>query len=272
MTFAVPRLHPFAFLGAFGLLAGCVAPEPVPPPSALVAAPGDPCGAQTTTFSGAGDLFAEPPGTRPPFTRAEIEPQLVFDNVATERLQIAFDALLHCRATEMSRLRTGPAGDPRRMAFAEGALRRDVAHAAQLRQMLDGRGVRLDAAVERVSPGSRAAVASALASPVVPQAVAAAPIVLRVRPDLTSPIVARLPAGARAVLRPEANGFALADAGPQARGYALTAAFTVVPEVRLGGDPLWSLAATNVARRQAFAQDVALAERSGVEGRFSPAD
>ncbi|MBS7813339.1 hypothetical protein [Roseococcus pinisoli] len=265
MTFVVPPFRSIAFLGAFGVLAGCVAPEP-PPPAPLLATPGDPCGAQTVAFSGAGDLFAEPPGTRAPFTRAEIEPQLVHDNIAMERLQIAFDALLHCRAAEAYRLRAGTSPG------FDNALRRDIGHAAQLNRMLADRGARLDAAVERVSPGSRAAVSAALTSPVPPQAVTPAPVVLRLRPDHTSPIVARLPANTRATLRAAAGSFSLADAGPQARGYALTTAFTVVPEVQVAGDPLWGLTATNLARRQAFAQDVAIAERSGTEGRFTPAD
>lgn len=284
MSFAVLPFRAAAFAGALGLLAACVPPAPPPSPSPLAADPGDPCGPQVVVFVSAGDLFGEPPRRAAPPTREELEAELARENVALERLQIAFDALLYCRWTEVRVIRADaesgtipPAEAPRRLAVAEGRLRRDVAQGGQIRDSLTARSARIEAAVERVSPGTRAAVAAARAgSGALPRAVASAPIVLRLRPDAVSPIVARLPAGAQATLRPGPGGFSFADAGPQARGYASSSAFTVIPQVQVTSgapatDRLRSLAATNIARREGFAQSIALADRSGLRDRFEPA-
>jgi hypothetical protein len=68
------------------------------------------------------------------------------------------------------------------------------------------------------------------------------------------------------------GGFAFADAGGGRSGYAPSGAFTLRPQapaVAQGGDGaarLRSLAATNIARREAFAEALQVAERSLARG------
>ncbi|WP_421993817.1 hypothetical protein [Roseococcus sp.] len=284
MSFAAFPLRAVALAGSLGLLAACVPPPGPTGSSQVVIDPADSCGPQVVVFVSAGDLFGEPPRRAAPPTAAELEAELARENVALERLQISFDALLYCRWTEVRVIRSEaeagtipPAEGARRLAAAEGRLRRDVSQGGQIRDNITARSARIEAAVERVSPGTRAAVAAARAtSTALPRAVASAPLVLRLRPDNVSPIVARLPAGAQATLRPGAGGFSFADAGPQARGYGPSSAFTVVPQVQVtsgapGTDRLRTLAATNIARRESFSQSIALADRSNLQQRFEPA-
>jgi len=271
-----------AGLALVGFLAACALPAGPPTSGRAAADPTDGCGPQVQVFVSAGDLFGEPPRRTAPPTAEELEAELARENVALERLQIAFDALMYCRWTEVRVIRSDAAAGTipaperdRRLGVAEGRLRRDVAEGGRIRDNLAARSARIEAAVERASPGTRAAVAAArTAGDALPQGVASAPIVLRLRPDATAPITARLPAGAQVTLRAGPNGFSYADGGRQARGYALSNSFTVVAQVQAAGTPgmsrLRSLAATNIARRESFTQSIALADRGGLQDRFEP--
>jgi hypothetical protein len=257
MSLPIPtfRLVPLAgaLAGVLGLLAGCVPPPP-PVPMPLVAEAGDPCGRQVTEFSGIAGYFSEPDPRAPALETLEVE--LQSESNALERLQIAFGTLVQCRWAEA---KAAPG--------AIGRLRRDAAQAAMIRDLAEARGQRLDAAVNRASPGARVAISAALgSSAVVPQAMTGTAVELRLRPDFSSAIMARLPPGTRARVQPGPGEFAMVDAGPEARGYAPASAFILVPEVQvMGGDPsagrLLSLAATGAARRGAFARAVAMAEQ-----------
>ena len=251
------------------ILAACVAPPGVGPG----ADPLDMCGPQVIVFVAAGDLFAAPPRRTTPPTADELAAELTRENAALERLQISFDALLYCRWTEVRLIRaenTGRAELPQRLAGAEGRLRQDLQRAAQARERMQARAARIEAAVEGVSPGTRAAVAAQRGLSL-PRAIASAPLVLRLRPDATAPGVGRLQAGAEVTLRPAPGGFALAEGGGQ-RGYAPGTAFTLLTAATAaaGTNPLRSLAATNLARREGFIESLGLAQQSGLQ-RFEPA-
>lgn len=228
--------------------------------------PGDSCGPQVVVFVNAGDVLGAAP------RRGDLAAELRRENAAIERLQIAFDALLYCRWTEVRLIRAAAsAGEisgaelPGRLAVASGRLRQDLGRGAQARARLQARAARLDAAVEAAAPGATRA-----GRPGATRAMASAPLVLRQRPDGGSGEAGRLAAGAEVFLRPATGGFVLADAGGVS-GYGPGSAFTVLPALAApaGNDPLRSLAATNISRREAFFQSLALAERSGVQG-FEP--
>jgi len=232
-------------------------------------------------FISAGDLFAAPPRRAAPPTADELAAELAAENAALERLQIAFDALLYCRWTEVRLIRAEAAGGrlpqgelPRRLTAAEGRLQRDLAQANQTRERMLARNARIESAVEAAAPGTRAAVAAGRGTGL-PRALASAPLVLRVRPDASTPAVGRLMAGAQVVLRPAPGGFVLAE-GEGQRGYAPGSAFTLLAappalgSAGTGMERLRSLAATNLARRENFVETLALANRSGLQ-RFEPA-
>jgi hypothetical protein len=260
-------------VGLLALLAACAAPLGHVP----AGDPQDSCGPQVVVFVAAGDLFAEPPRrTRPP-TPEELEAELARENAALERLQIAFDALLYCRWTEVRLLRADAASGrfpqaelPQRLSAADGRLRQDLRRAGQARDQMQARNARIEAAVEAAAPGTRAALAGQRSAGL-PRAVASAPILLRVRPDATAAGVGRLPAGTEVSLRPAAGGFVLAEGAGQ-RGYAPGSAFTLLPPAPVSNpqDRLRSLAATNLARREGFVESLSLANRSGLQ-RFEPA-
>lgn len=244
-----PILRTAALAGGLGLLAGCMPPPP-PVPMPLAVSPGDACGREVTEFNAINGYFAEPDPR--PVALETLEVELQSEANALERVQIAFGSLLQCRWAEA---KTSPGATVR--------LQGDAAQAAMIRDLAEARGRRLDAAVERASPGARSAIAAALATPTTPMAVTGTTVELRLRPDAGSALIARLPPGTRARIQPGPGELVLADAGRDARGYAPAAAFILVPEVQIaGGFPtsrLLSLAATGAARRAAFAQAVAMA-------------
>lgn len=243
----------------------------------LAADPQDSCGPQVVVFVNATDLFGSPPRRTGPPSAAELEAELERENAALERLQIAFDALLYCRWTEVRLIRaeTPPAALPTRLQEAEARMRRDLNQAERTRAAIAARAARIDQSVEAVAPGTRAALSAQRAAQVaLPRAVASAAVPLRVRPDANAPIVGRLTSAAEVSLRPAPGGFAFADGGPGLRGYAPSNAFTLRPATRPsaidGPERLRSLAATNIARRDAFAQSLELAGQRGSSG-FEPA-
>jgi hypothetical protein len=257
------------------LAAACAAPGTVPPGTAGGEG-ADPCGPQLVVFVNAGDLLATPPRRDGRADPEALAAELARENAAIERLQIAFDALFYCRWTEVRLIRAEgaagaipPAELPRRLQAAEGRLRADLGRAGAIRAALGQRSARIEAAVEGAAPGSfRAAPRGAG----LPRALASAPVVLRLRPEGDAPVVHRLPTGTEVTLRPVGGGFAFADAGGGRSGYAAAGAFTLRPaapaEAEGGGTAarLRSLAATNIARREAFAEAVQIAERSLARG------
>ena len=267
------------------LASGC-APRQQPPPSLAAAAdPADSCGPQVVVFVSASDLFGEPPRRQGPPSAEELARELARENAAIERLQIAFDALLYCRWTEVRVIRADAAGNliPKaeaelRLATASGRLRADLVRARQLRQRMTERSARLEAAIERAAPGTAATLLAERAAREAPvRAIASAPVALRLRPDLTAPEIGRVPAGAEVSLRPSTGGFGLVDGGLRASGYGQLGAFTVLqqrraPVAEAAGPQaeLRRLAASNLARRDNFAQSLDLAVRSAETG-FEPA-
>ncbi len=253
------------------MLAACV-PQPRPTPSAATAPAGDSCGPQVVVFVSAGDLFGDPPRRAGPPSAEELAAELARENAALERLQIAFDALLYCRWTEVRLIRADASAGAisrgeaaNRQVAAAGRLRQDIGRAGQVRARIQARAARIEAALEAAAPGTTRGLGAA--RPGTTRAMASAPLVLRARPEAGAPESGRLLAGAEVVLRPGVGSFALVDASGTT-GYAPASAFTVLPPLTAapGNTPLRDLAATNIARREGFSQSLSLIERSGLQG------
>ncbi|MDB5372305.1 MAG: hypothetical protein JWP04_947, partial [Belnapia sp.] len=145
------RPSPASLLLGAGLaaaLAGCMAaPGGAPSPGHSAAAdPADPCGPQVVVFVAAGDVFGEPPRRQGPPSAEELTRELARENAALDRLQIAFDALLYCRWTEVRVIRadaaSGSIPPPQataRLAAATGRLRGDLGRAGQYRARVGDR-------------------------------------------------------------------------------------------------------------------------------------
>ena len=260
-----------AGMAAMLVLGGCAGMPGIGPGPA--SAPGaDSCGPQVVVFVSAGDIFGAPPRRLGTPGAEDFARELIRENAAIERLQIAFDALIYCRWTEVRVIRAdAEAGDVNaadtqaRLAGANARLRQDVARGTALRAQVEARAARLQTTAEQVSPGLGAA-ARARAAGAVNRGVASAPITLRLRPDATAPVAGRLDTGAEVTLNPAAGGFAFAE-GPRGRGYAPSGAFTLLARTADPDDtPLRRLTATNIARRDTLLASLTLAGQSASTG------
>jgi outer membrane lipoprotein SlyB len=205
---------------------------------------------------------------------------LAAENAQLDRTQLAFDQLMDCRFGTAQRIRADLRGGRLTREQAEvqmAELRQRTQRDIQLAQTINGqisrRGGEFDTAIESVAPGTKQQVTQAnarVSRPVPVQARATVP--LRLRPDPASPEVAQVPARERVTLRPASNGFAQVETASGLRGYAPQASFpearrlaarptpAAAPSAAATGD-VRSLGATNIARRDNFAESLGNAER-----------
>lgn len=256
---------------------------------------GEGCRNQVTSFNGSGDALVggggrwTDPGQMPrgtvatDFSRgaaapaAGLEATLRQENADIDAVQIAFDALLYCRWIEARTIRAelGANRVPRqaaeaRMAALRARLQRDLARAQSVLDSLESRTAQRDAAVEAAVPGSREAARRARAeSGATRRVVAAATVALRLRPEAGAPEIGRVAAGQAVSVRPAQSGFALVEGQGGLRGYAPTGAFQIAErQVTASGPPsaVRQLVATNIARRDNFAESLGLAREAAVSG------
>lgn len=253
---------------------------------------GEGCRAQLSSFNEAGDTFVRPTRPRwswrprpaaPPPTGLDAE--MTRENADLDSLQIAFDSLLYCRWIEARTVRAdltaGRVPRPQaeaRMAALRARLRTDLDRARSVLAELEQRAAAREAALEAVAPGSRdAAARRRSARGAATSVVAAATVPLRLRPDAGAPEVGRVAAGQNVTVRAAENGFAYVEGGGQARGYAPAGAFQAAERALAaqraaegrdtpGAAAVRRLAATNIARRDNFAESVTLAENAAVSG------
>ncbi len=281
MRCARAGLLSLGLLSAGILLPGCVV-QVVQAPGG---AGGDSCRLQSVGFldlaRGLQPLSAIPPGRWAdggPAVQGDLAGQLQAENALLDRLQIAFDSLLYCRWIELRSIRADaasgratPAAAQAQLAAGRARLEAELAEAQASVTRLQERGRTLERSAERAVPGLAAALAAGRAREGAPlPAVAAATVPLRLRPDAAAPEVGRVAGGRSVTLRPATGGFALIEAADGVRGYAPAGAFTLearptAASASAGAD-LRSLAATNLARRENFAESVAVSGRSLAAG------
>lgn len=273
------------------LAAGCAGPG-----GGLVPG-GEACGPQLGSFNGAGAAFlpdtagAGTWGSRRPqsttdFARGAapgaeaLQATLAQENSDLDAVQIAFDALLYCRwieartiRAELAAGRTARPAAESRMAALRARLQRDLARAQAVLASLEQRDAERAAAVEAAAPGLRRAAAAARSGAGnTRRVVAAATVPLRLRPEAGAPEIGRVPAGQAVSVRPAQSGFALVEGQGGLRGYAPSGAFQVAeraaPQAAAAGPggQVRVLAASNIAKRDNFAESLALAREAAVSG------
>ncbi|MBW8268945.1 hypothetical protein [Caldovatus aquaticus] len=216
---------------------------------------------------------------------------LARENAELERAQLAFDLLMDCRFQQAQAIREAHRRGALPTAAAQAQLARlreqaqaDVALARMVNQRIATRGAEFDTAIATIAPDVKAdyETRKAVAQRSVVSARARQPVAVRLRPDPNAPEIARIAPSEPVRLRPAAAGFAKVETeSGQVVGYAPASAFGT----RAGGAPLRleappaapaaaaatdarSLAASNIARRDNFAESVSTAEtavRSGFE-------
>ncbi|NMJ42037.1 SH3 domain-containing protein [Roseomonas sp. JC162] len=264
-------------------------------PGGGFASGGDGCRSQQGSFVGAGNPFVGQPEGGGTWTRARnnqnfgrsagagtavLEASLAQENSDLDALQIAFDALLYCRWIEARTIRaelaagrtTRPVAD-QRMAALRARLQRDLARAQQVLDGVQQRAAEREAAVEAVAPGTRDAERRARSETgTTRRVVAAATVPLRLRPESGAPEIGRVPAGTAVRVRPAQSGFALVEGSDGLRGYAPTGAFQIAdyaaPRAAASGagGQVRVLAASNIAKRDNFAESLSLAREAAVSG------
>lgn len=258
---------------------------------------GEGCRNQVTSFDSSGNAFLGtagtaggrwtdpgqlPRGTVPTdFSRnagggAGLDATLRQENADLDALQIAFDALLYCRWIEARTIRAEYAANrvpqataESRMAALRARLARDLARAQAVLDAMEARARQREPALEAAAPGTAAAARRARANTgTTRRVVAAATVTLRLRPEAGAPEIGRVPTGQSVTVRPAQSGFALVE-GQGLRGYAPAGAFQIAEPAApaaTGSSPVRQLAATNIARRDNFAESLALARDAAVSG------
>lgn len=196
---------------------------------------------------------------------------LATENAQLDRTQLAFDQLMDCRFNTAQQIRADLGAGRMSRPQAEAAMaelrnrtQRDIQLANTINGQIGRRGAEFDTAIETVAPGVKQAAAAP--KPAVP-ARPRAPVALRLRPDPASPEVARVSVRDAVTLRPGRDGFTQVETTSGVRGYAPAQSFPEAaqlpeasPVAAQGGD-VRSLAASNIARRDNFAESVGAATR-----------
>lgn len=204
------------------------------------------------------------------------------ENVQIDKTQLAFDQLVDCRFRQAAAINADYAAHRIDRATAEAAMAgvrqhavKDVQLARLINQQIQDRGQQFGVATNNIDPGAAAATAGASQAPRQSAMVrTAAP--LKVRPDPSAPDIARLQPSQPVTVSPGRNGYALVETSSGARGYVSAADLqgasgrrsigvaTTTPGAT--GSDIRTLAGSNAARRDDFAQSVAVTEKAETTG------
>lgn len=200
------------------------------------------------------------------------------ENAQIDKTQLAFDELTDCRFRQAQTIRADYRAGRISRGQAEAAMagvRGRAQHDLQLAQLINGqlqdRGQQFQVAVSNVGPG-----------PAPPPAVVQQPVVLRsgtvlkVRPDPGAPEVAQLQPREQVKVTGARNGYALVETSSGARGYVAASdlpsssarrsvSVASAASTTNSGD-VRTLAGSNAARRDDFAQSVAVAQSAQAGG------
>jgi hypothetical protein len=201
--------------------------------------------------------------------RTQVRGDLERENAQIDRTQIAFDALTDCRFREAQMIqadykakRIDRPTAVALMAQVKQRAERDLAVAKQINAQIAGRAEQYEVAAENLEPGTKAAIA---ARPTTRPAVVQRTVALKLRPDPSAPDVGQLEAKQSVKVGATRSGFALVETPTGSRGYAPADAFqggrAAAPVAVAGGD-VRTLAGSNAALRDDFAQRVAVTEQA----------
>ncbi len=213
--------------------------------------------------------------------RAVLASQMTSDlqreNGEIGRAQFAFDALVDCRFHQGQTIQADylahridrPAAVAQ-MAQVKQRAEHDLEVAHRLNDQIAGRSQQFEVAADKIQPGAGAPLAS---PPPQRQAVVRRASPLKLQPNPNSPDVGKVAAREPVQVGTNRGGYALVQTSNGTRGYAAVDIFqgATVPPVTSAAQPnsdVRTLAGSNAARRDDFAQSVAVSEqatRSGFE-------
>jgi hypothetical protein len=204
----------------------------------------------------------------------QMSKDLSSENAQLDRTQIAFNNLMDCRLRSADRvrdmLRAGRidrATALAQMAEIRGRFQADLALAQSINGRIGTRGAEFDTAIESAIPGGKSAVLAARPAPV--RVAPRRNVEVKFSPNPDSPRIGTVNAREVVAVRPGPAGSVAVETASGLRGYAPADAFpaqrAAAPQADAGGD-VRSLAATNLARRENFAESVGNAERVAQAG------
>jgi YMGG-like Gly-zipper len=215
---------------------------------------------------------------------AQVQSDLSRENAEIDRTQLAFDQLIDCRFRQAQAINTAYLGHTldRSTAEAQMAMMRqraqhDVALAQQINTKIQQRGQQFEVAAENLNPTARAEIAAVKSTPT-QRTVVRGVTALRLEPNSGAPQITELQQQQPVTITGERNGYAVAQTESGAMGYVpiedlqspssgrRSAALSGPAASSSGAGDVRTLAGSNAARRDDFAQSVAVAEQAAQSG------
>jgi len=219
---------------------------------------------------------------------AQISADLGRENAQLDRTQVAFSQLMDCRLFAAARVRelvaTGRmdrVSGQQQLANIRARFQADIQLAQSINGKITARGTEFDTAIDTVVPGGKASIQTAMYRPPPVRVAPRRPVEVKFQPSATSASIGRVSPGDVVSVRPGPSGFALVETASGVRGYAPADAFPAqqraparasdgaassAAATASGGADVRSLAATNISRRENFAESVSNAERLAQAG------
>jgi hypothetical protein len=203
------------------------------------------------------------------------------ENVQIDKTQLAFDQLVECRYRQAAAINADYAARRINRPTAEAAMAgirqlaaRDVQLAKLINQQIQDRGQQFGVATNNVDPGAAAAFARAGQAP--QQATVRSAAAVKIRPDPGAPDIGHLQPQEPVTVSSGRNGYAVVETASGARGYVSAADLQGATGRRSVGvatttpsatsNDIRTLAGSNAARRDDFAQSVAVTEKAQASG------
>jgi uncharacterized protein YcfJ/cold shock CspA family protein len=213
----------------------------------------------------------------------QVKDDLGRENAQLDRTQLAFDQLTDCRFQQARQVRADLAAGritreqaQARMNLIRTRYDRDVRLARTINGQITGRQEQFAEAANNLSPGTKDEIARARPRPRTVQLASAAP--LKVAPGAEAGEITTLSARQSVTVKNQRDGFALVETADGKQGFVPVSAIPggaralATPAVSTAGaggpdaTEVRTLAATNAARRDNFADSIAVAERAAATG------
>jgi len=199
------------------------------------------------------------------------------ENAQLDRTQIAFNNLMDCRLNAADQIRLMVRNGRLDRSIAQAQLNEirarfvnDVALGQSINGRIGARGAEFDTAIDASVPGGKAGIQTAAFRPAPVRLAPRRSVDIKFAPSATSANIGTVAAGSVVAVRPGPPGFTEVRTANGVRGFAPADAFpaqrAAAPQAQ--GDDVRSLAATNISRRENFAESVNNAERLAQAGGF----
>jgi hypothetical protein len=204
------------------------------------------------------------------------------ENVQIDKTQLAFDQLVDCRYRQAQAINTDYRIHRIDRATAEAAMTlvrqhaaRDLQLAKMINQQIQDRSQQFGVATANIDPSAAAAYSASSQYQPEP-AVTLTTAAVKLRPDPSAPDIAQLQPSQQVTVSPGRNGYALVETPSGQRGYVSAAdlqgsggsrAISVPTTAPIAtSSDVRTLAGSNAARRDDFAQSVTVTEKAEASG------